>query len=555
MDLNQVRRDQGSEIAILSIAKEILYASPVICQQLDETELQQAVGQHAQAITDRDGNTVRIKLEQASFEGMTVIVALLIWCDTDTEERMAMLESTLDAVSEGVIVTDVDGSIVYFNPALGKMEGLQGKDVVGRYLTDVYQVTPDTSENLTVVKTGKPIKEHANLHFTAEGREINLVSNTFPVYHQDKIIGAFSVCRDVTRIKDLMNKNILLQKQMQTDNGETNSKKNGTHYNFQNLIYASDKMDEVVQVAKKAAATDSAIFVCGETGTGKEVLVQSIHNDGVRWEEPFVGVNCAAIPDTLLEIILFGTVKGAFTGSADSTGLFKQAGHGTLFLDEINSMSPSLQAKLLRVLQERTFRRVGEFKEQLIDCRIISSTNVDPGECIKNGSLREDLYYRFAVFTLVIPPLRERPEDIKKLASYFIHRYSKVYGQGGVCLDPQLQQAFMLYQWPGNIRELEHIIESSLAMLEHDENVITFDHLPAYVRPKFISKKRPLNLSYSGDQSSLHEILQKTERQVILDVLRSNRWNDTRAARSLGILRQNLQYRMRKLGIRSDGLA
>lgn len=465
---------------------------------------------------------------------------------TGVEALLAMLESALDAVSEGIIITDVDGRIIYYNRALEKMEGLKSSEVVGRYLTEVYQVKPEKSEHMTVVRTGKPVQEQPKQYFTGEGREISLVASTYPIYRDDQIIGAFSVCRDITRLKDLLSESIRLQRRTK------NFKGNGTRYTFEDLVYASQTMENLVRQAEKVAKADCSVLVYGETGTGKEVFVQSIHNASSRQDQPFVGINCAAIPDTLLESLLFGTVKGAFTGAVDSAGLIEQAGRGTLFLDEINSMSPPLQAKLLRVLQERTFRRVGGQKEIPVNCRIITSTNMDPWECIRRGTLREDLYYRFAVFTIYIPPLRERPEDIEALISHFINRYGKIYGQGRVQLEPELKEAFLRYQWPGNVRELEHIIESCLAMLDPGESLITFNHLPSCVRPKFTRCKHTFNFNSGQAGSHLHQILEDVERQVIKDVLRKNQGNITRAARSLGILRQNLQYRMRRLGIKVE---
>jgi arginine utilization regulatory protein len=470
--------------------------------------------------------------------------------DTDCDdELLALLESALDASTEGVLVTDARGRIVYYNQALGQMEGLRRDDVTGHHLTEVYQVTPESSEHLTVVETGQPIRDLAKMHFTAEGRAVNLVASTYPVRQGNRVIGAFSICRDVTQIQDLVKENINLQKQMQGD-ARVKNRANGTRYTFKNFLHASPVIDRLVHQAEKAAKSDCAVLVYGETGTGKEVVVQSIHNASARSNELFAGINCAAIPDTLLESLLFGTAKGAFTGALDSPGLLAHAGQGTLFLDEINSMSPTLQAKLLRVLQERTYTRLGANKELPLSCRIIGSTNMDPWECITKGTLRKDLYYRFAVFTIYIPPLRERPDDIEALSTYFINRYSKVYGQRDVQLDTGLKDAFLSYQWPGNVRELEHVLESSVAMLDPGESVITCEHLPAYVRPKF-GRKRAL-LPKLASRATLHEILEETEKQVIREVLRINQGNISRSARSLGILRQNLQYRIRRLGLKND---
>ncbi len=539
----------GTGVVVFDKEKNVLYASPGVLDMVQADNLKKALYNGSQTIPGEDSRPVLLRVEESELNGEAVTMVVLSREDGILKNRLDLLENALDAVSEGIIVTDTRGRIIYYNQALEKMEGLKGSDVTGRYLTEVYQVTPETSEHMTVVQTGEPVKELPKMYFTAEGREVNLMASTYPVLARGGILGAFSVCRDVTRIKDLLSRNILLQKQMQSEKRE-NVHKNGTRYTFEHFIYASQAMDRLVRQVKKAAKTDCAILVYGETGTGKEVLVQSIHNASARRPEPFIGINCAAIPETLLESILFGTVKGAFTGSVNSSGLFEQAGKGTLFLDEINSMSPQLQAKLLRVLQERTYRRLGADRELPVLCRIITSTNMDPWECIRKGTLREDLYYRFAVFTVYLPPLRERVEDVERLISYFIQRYGSLYGQGNAMVDQPLKEALLRYQWPGNVRELEHVIESCLAMLDPGENLITFDHLPAYVQPKFVQGKKLPALNLSQSQRTLHKILEDTERQVIENVLKDNKGNISRSARALGILRQNLQYRIRRLGIR-----
>jgi len=470
--------------------------------------------------------------------------AAVILSRPDRSDRLAVLEAVLDTVAEGVIATDEGGRIIYYNAALAAMEGLDPRAVIGRHLTEVYRVTRETSEHMTAVRTGEPVRERPRVFFTVDGREINLTGATYPVRAGGRTVGAFSVCRDLTRIKDLLNRNLVWQKQV------AGMPPNGTRYTFEGFVYRSRAMERLLRQAEKAAKSDCTVLVYGETGTGKEVLVQSLHNASPRRVRPFVGINCAAIPETLLESTLFGTVKGAFTGAVNSSGLFEEAAGGTLFLDEINSMSLTLQAKLLRVLQERTYRRLGAEKELPVKCRIFTSTNLDPQECIRRGTLREDLYYRFAVFTVFLPPLRERPEDVEVLADFFIRRYASIYGLEAVRLDGPLREAFARYPWPGNVRELEHVIESCLAMLEPGEETITADHLPGYVRARLVRRERP-KVGTGFTQGTLHAILEETERRVIEEVLQRNQGNVTRSARDLGILRQNLQYRMRRLGIRA----
>ena len=453
-----------------------------------------------------------------------------------------------DSIEEGVIVTDRDGKIIFYNSEMAKLEELALEDVVGMYLTDVYDaVTLENSEHLSVVLTGKPILEKHKTYFTNQGKVVNIVASTFPVLKNDEVIAVYSVCRNITKYKELLTKTMQLQEQIGLEGAEQRGN-NGTRYTFESMVFASSMMQSLMASAKKAAVADGFILVFGDTGTGKEVLVQAIHNYSARKKEPFVAINCAAIPETLLESILFGTHKGAFTGAVESKGLFQQAGNGTVFLDELNSMSIALQAKLLRVVQEKTVRRVGGTVEIPIHCRVISSTNVDPWEAVNLGSLRKDLFYRLAVMTLYIPPLKDRKEDVEALIDYFLNRYQRIYGLGEVLMDEELKNVFQRYLWPGNVRELEHILESAMNMLD-GRKVITVDHLPHYLRAKLLSQAGSSTEFYKKGASTLADALREVEKQVLAEALKNHRGNITKAANSIGIARQNLQYRMKKLGL------
>ncbi|SDI02580.1 sigma-54 interaction domain-containing protein [Desulfosporosinus hippei] len=451
-----------------------------------------------------------------------------------------------NSIDEGVIVTDPDGQIIFYNSEMAKLEELLSEQVVGRYLNEVYDaVTVESSEHLSVVLTKEPVLEKHKTYFTNKGKEVTIVASTFPVLEDDQVIAVYSVCKDISKFKELLTKTMQLHDQIGFEGQEPRGN-NGTRYTFDSIVYASSVMKDLIASAKKAALADGFILVFGETGTGKELLVQAIHNYSPRKHEPFVAINCAAIPETLLESILFGTTKGAFTGAVESKGLFQQAGNGTLFLDELNCMSINLQAKILRVVQERMVRRVGGTMEIPVRCRVISSTNVDPWESVNNGSLRKDLFYRLAVMTLFIPPLKDRKEDVEALIHSFLNRYQKIYGFGEVQIDAVLKDIFLRYQWPGNVRELEHIIESAMNMLD-GRKVITVDHLPHYLRAKFVSQDGTFPEYYKKGSNTLAHVLREVEKQVIREALKSHDGNITRAAESIGIARQNLQYRIRKL--------
>jgi arginine utilization regulatory protein len=451
-----------------------------------------------------------------------------------------------DSIEEGVIVTDRNGKIIFYNSEMAKLEELLSEYVVGKYLTEVYDaVTLESSEHLSVVLTGEPVLEKHKTYFTNQGKEVNIVASTYPVLEDNEVIAVYSVCKNITKFKELLTKALQGQDQIGLDGRQRD---NGTRYTFESINYISPVMEELVVSAKKAAAADGFILVFGETGTGKELLVQAIHNHSARQKEPFVAINCAAIPETLLESILFGTTKGAFTGAVESKGLFQQAGNGTLFLDELNSLNSALQAKLLRVLQEKMLRRVGGTTEIPVHCRVISSTNLDPWESVNNGILRKDLFYRLAVITLYVPPLKDRQEDIEALIHYFMNKYQRIYGLRNILMSDKLKKVFMSYPWPGNVRELEHIIESALNMLD-GRKVITIDHLPHYLKSKFLSRDGSISEFYKKGSGTLAHVLRETEKQVLREALKSHSGNITKAADSIGIARQNLQYRMKKLGI------
>jgi len=453
-----------------------------------------------------------------------------------------------NSIDEGVIVTDPEGKIIFYNSEMAKLEELLTEHVVGKYLNEVYDaVTVESSEHLSVVLTREPVLEKHKTYFTNKGKEVTIVASTFPVIEDNQVVAVFSVCKDISKFKELLTKTMELHDQIGLEGQEQRSS-NGTRYTFESIVYASSTMQNLVASAKKAAVADGFILVFGETGTGKELLVQAIHNYSARKNEPFVAINCAAIPETLLESILFGTTKGAFTGAVESKGLFQQAGNGTLFLDELNCMSIALQAKILRVVQERMVRRVGGTMEIPVHCRVVSSTNVDPWESVNNGSLRKDLFYRLAVMTLFIPPLKDRKEDIEALIHCFLNRYQKIYGLGEVQIGAELKDIFLRYLWPGNVRELEHIIESAMNMLD-GRKVITVDHLPHYLRARFLSQDGTFSEFYKKGSSTLANVLREVEKQVLWEALKSHKGNITRAAESIGIARQNLQYRMKKLGM------
>lgn len=290
----------------------------------------------------------------------------------------------------------------------------------------------------------------------------------------------------------------------------------------------------------------------GETGTGKELFAQSIHEESKRSNGPFLAINCAAIPENLLEGILFGTVKGAFTGAINREGLFEQANGGTLFLDEINSMPLALQSKILRVLEEKKVRRVGGNEEILINPRIISSSNVLPMTAIEQGQIRADLFYRLAVVYLFIPPLRDRIDDLVLLTNYFIQQLNRPLEKNITGLHPEVISAFKRYSWPGNIRQLKHTIECAMNIIPTHEIIISQSHIPSYLgifNTEKIEVELKTDNTISPPSTILHKIKDQ-EKDIIIAALMKSKGNVAKAAEDLGLSRQLLQYRLKRLGLK-----
>jgi two-component system NtrC family response regulator len=312
---------------------------------------------------------------------------------------------------------------------------------------------------------------------------------------------------------------------------------------FENLIGHSKKMKELFDLAVQVAPRDSTVLILGESGTGKELLAKAIHLNSSRKSAPFVVVNCGAIPETLIESELFGHRKGAFTGAqADRVGKFEAANRGTVFLDEIGELSPALQVRLLRVIQEREIQKIGQTEPVKIDVRIIAATNRDLNTMLEDRSFREDLYYRLTVIQLRIPPLRERRDDIPLLAEHFVAKFCQRYGLPPRRLTPSSVDVLTEYNWPGNVRELENVIESAVVLSKSEQ--ITPGFFPENVRQEHVRVSQ-IHLQIPDDGISLEDV----ERELILKALEKCQWNQTRAARFLNITRKTLMYRMEKFGL------
>jgi transcriptional regulator with PAS, ATPase and Fis domain len=317
------------------------------------------------------------------------------------------------------------------------------------------------------------------------------------------------------------------------------------HGTFGSMIGSSPNMRKVYQVVEQAAPTSASVLIWGESGTGKELVAKTIHQLSPRAQQPFVPINCAAIPETLLESEIFGHEKGAFTGASDRrAGCFELADRGTLFLDEVAEMTPATQVKLLRVLQERTFRRLGGRNEQTVDVRVIAATNVSPMDAVKNGKLREDLFYRLNVFAIELPPLRQRKEDLPLLIQSFITEFNARNNKHVSAVDHAAMRTLEQYSWPGNVRELRNVMERAVILSPGE--FIELKHLPPLVTESPDIAKPSVSLAPGIT-------VEEAERRLILMTPEHTRDNKTRAAEILGISLKTLHNKLNKLRGRVPG--
>lgn len=358
---------------------------------------------------------------------------------------------------------------------------------------------------------------------------------------------------DVERLKMLVKEALETKKLSLTDK---NAPESHTSANPDEIVGASSAIKEVYKMIGRVAASDVSVLISGESGTGKELVAKAIHRYSDRLNKPFIAINCAAIPDNLLESELFGFEKGAFTdASQPKQGKFEQAHGGTLFLDEVADMSLTLQAKLLRVLQEGTFERLGSNKTVNTDVRIISASNKNLENAIAKGHFREDLYYRLKVITITIPPLRMRQEDIPLLANYFLRRYGQELKRPAVSLPLETLELLSNYTWPGNVRELENLLKR--AILLSKSNVITPDLVQQEIISESKSKVVPdikdlsfIPESFSEFEGRLYKhVIEKTEKELIIRSMHYNKGNHAKTSRLLGISRAMLYERMEKFGL------
>ena len=451
-------------------------------------------------------------------------------------ENLQLLQAIINSVQDAISVVDEKGRGLLINPAYTRITGLTEDDVIGHPAT--VDIAEGESMHYKVLKTGEPV---SGVPLKVGPQKKDVIVNVSPIIINGNIRGSVGVIHDISDLKKLSE---------ELDRANRMLRRLRAKYTFEDIIGSGPRMQEVVEKAKKASQTPVTVLLRGESGTGKEFFAHAIHNESERSQKQFIRVNCPAIPDSLIESELFGYEEGAFTGASagGKRGLFEEANYGTIFLDEVAKMGFQMQAKLLRVLQEKEFTRVGGTEPVEVDVRTIVATNADLEEEVRKGNFREDLYYRLNVFPIYLPPLRERKEDLSELVDHLIKRFNQEYGRMVKEYEPEVLDLLADYDWPGNVRELENVIGRAMIEVDYNSEVLKTRHFP----PLGIAHR--LSETSTGDDellleeknSSLKDLLEAKEREVIRRTLAQNEGNRKKTAEKLGVSERNLYYKMKK---------
>ncbi len=432
-------------------------------------------------------------------------------------------QTIIDSIADGVFTIDSDWKITSFNRAAETITGVLRSQAIGRSCCEVFRASIcETNCALKqTMKTGKPLVNKTVYIINSRGRQIPIsISTALLKDSKGKVIGGVETFRDLSVVEELRKE---LQKQ----------------YSFADIIGRSSRMRDLFAILPEISESNSTVLLEGASGTGKELFARAIHHLSPRNKKNFVAINCGALPDTLLESELFGYKAGAFTDARkDKAGRFVLADKGTLFLDEIGDISPAMQIRLLRVLQERVFEPLGSVEPICVDVRVIAASNKDLNKLVQKGLFREDLYYRINVIKLKLPPLRDRREDIPLLADHFIAKLNHRQDKAIAGLSPQVVKVLLEYDYPGNVRELENILEHAFVLCR--QNVIELNHLPKYLLENTLPE---LSIPKAGTT------LQEMKIFMIQDAIRRNRGNRTLAARELGIDASTLFRKIKRLNI------
>ena len=432
------------------------------------------------------------------------------------------------------------------------------QDYLNKNLFEIFPTIKKDANTSSIVKcmtTGEIVVKKFQRFKDFKGNLYVTHNVTIPFIREGKILGAVELIKDIKTIENINNDSDKIKFPDEDEDFFDDIVNDTSKFTFDTIITKDNKMLKAIEQAKKLSFTENPTLIYGETGTGKEVFVQAIINNSGISRDKVIIQNCAALPQNLIESILFGSCRGAYTGAENRKGLFDEADGGIIFLDELNSIPYDVQGKLLRVLQDGSFRPVGSNIQKKVDVKIIAAMNEDPFEAIKNQHLRKDLFYRLSSGMIFLPPLRERKDDILLFTNHYIKEYNGIYGKNVTWITKTLEKYFLNYNWEGNVRELKHIIESMVSL--YDCKTLDVHHLPEYMYDRLFSNKITSNestederdISLNSEDFNLNKILEAKEREIILKVLKITKGNKTKAGKILGIPRQTLKYKVDKLNL------
>lgn len=466
----------------------------------------------------------------AVFKDITEVVNLAEEL-TNVKEIQIMLEAIINSSEEAISVVDEEGKGTLINPAYTRITGLTKEDVVGKPATA--DISEGESVHMQVLHTRRPIRG-ARMKVGPHHRDV--IVNVAPIIVDGKLKGSVGVIHDLSEIESLTQELKRARQIIRTLEAK---------YSFDDIIGTSEEMKFAVEQAKLGAKTPATVLLRGESGTGKELFAHAIHNGSDRKFNKFIRVNCGAISESLLESELFGYEEGAFSGAkrGGKRGYFEEANNGSIFLDEIGELSSAMQVKLLRVLQENEFVRVGGTKPISINVRVIAATNFNLEKGIANGTFREDLYYRLNRLPIQIPPLRQRKQDIPALCEHLLQKINRDYGRMIEEISPRALDYLVSYEWPGNVRELENILGRAVIYMKYSETKIKLSHIPKLEHEGQAKSETTIN---SKDVKPLSELVEEFEARVLKEVLRQNNGNKTQTAKHLNVSLRSLYYKLEK---------
>jgi PAS domain S-box-containing protein len=439
----------------------------------------------------------------------------------------------LDVIDQSIFTVDKDRRIMVFNRAAEEITGYSAAEVLGKKCFDIFRTTL-CNRDCPLIKTmrsGDRVLDRRVRIKTKDGRLLPVAVFTAALATDDgDVLGGIEIIKDLSSLEDLIR---------QIDG----------RYCFEDIISKNDRMRQIFSLLPQVAQSDSTVLIRGDSGTGKELLAKAIHHQSVRRDKPFVAVNCAAMPETLIESELFGYIKGAFTDARrDKPGRIAQADGGTLFLDEVGDLPPPVQVKLLRFLQERIYEPLGAVFSTRADVRIVSATHRNLEKMVDESAFRQDLYFRINIMQIDLPPLCERAEDIPLLVKHFIRRFRNIKGKHIERMSDEALAILLDYSFPGNIRELENIIERAFILCR--ETIIKPEHLPnAVVYSRNKHKGNGLDANGNGDRNHVLSPLNRSEKTIILEALKRNEDNRSKTAEDLGIHRSTLIRKLKRYGI------